>query len=54
MIHPPGRRMAGIWYSVRRPMERASIYMIDADGKDIERLTFQGTHNSAPSWSPAS
>jgi TolB protein len=28
--------------------------MINADGKDLERLTFEGTHNSAPAWSPAS
>jgi TolB protein len=33
---------------------KSHIYMIDADGKDLERLTFEGTHNSAPSWSPAS
>ena len=33
---------------------KSQIYMIDADGKDLERITFTGTHNSAPSWSPAS
>lgn len=32
---------------------KSQIYMINADGKDIERLTFTGTHNSAPAWSPA-
>jgi TolB protein len=33
---------------------RSHIYMIDWDGKNLERLTFEGTHNSAPAWSPAS
>lgn len=33
---------------------KSHIYMINTDGKDLERLTFVGTHNSAPSWSPAS
>ncbi|SLM46356.1 TolB protein, periplasmic protein involved in the tonb-independent uptake of group A colicins [Nitrospira japonica] len=33
---------------------KSHIYMIDSDGKNLERLTFEGTHNSAPSWSPAS
>jgi TolB protein len=33
---------------------KSQIYMINADGKDLERLTFVGTHNSAPAWSPAS
>ena len=33
---------------------KSHIYMINADGKDLERLTFEGTHNSAPTWSPAS
>lgn len=32
---------------------KSQIYMINADGKDLERLTFTGTHNSAPAWSPA-
>lgn len=33
---------------------KSHIYMINADGKDLERLTFTGVHNSAPAWSPAS
>ena len=33
---------------------QSHIYMINADGKDLERITFTGRHNSAPSWSPAS
>jgi TolB protein len=33
---------------------KSQIYMINVDGKDLERLTFVGTHNSAPAWSPAS
>lgn len=33
---------------------KSQIYMMNADGKDLERITFTGTHNSAPSWSPAS
>ena len=33
---------------------KSHIYMINADGKDLERITFTGTHNSAPTWSPAS
>ena len=33
---------------------KSQIYMINVDGKDLERITFTGTHNSAPSWSPAS
>lgn len=33
---------------------KSQIYMINADGKDLERVTFTGTHNSAPAWSPAS
>ncbi len=33
---------------------KSHIYMIDSDGKNAERLTFEGTHNSAPTWSPAS
>jgi TolB protein len=32
---------------------KSQIYMINADGKDLERITFTGTHNSAPAWSPA-
>lgn len=33
---------------------KSHIYMINADGKDLERITHTGTHNSAPAWSPAS
>ncbi len=33
---------------------KSQIYMINADGKDLERITYSGTHNSAPTWSPAS
>ncbi|MBM4139401.1 MAG: Tol-Pal system beta propeller repeat protein TolB [Nitrospira sp.] len=33
---------------------KSQIYMINADGKDLEQITFTGTHNSAPTWSPAS
>lgn len=33
---------------------KSQLYMINADGKDLERITFTGTHNSAPTWSPAS
>ena len=33
---------------------KSHIYMINADGRDRERITFTGTHNSAPAWSPAS
>ena len=33
---------------------KSQIYMINVDGKDLERITFTGAHNSAPSWSPAS
>lgn len=33
---------------------QTQIYMINADGKDLERITFTGRHNSAPAWSPAS
>lgn len=33
---------------------KSHIYMINADGKDLERITHAGTHNSAPAWSPAS
>lgn len=33
---------------------KSHIYMINTDGKDLERITYSGTHNSAPSWSPAS
>ena len=33
---------------------QSQIYMINADGKDLERITFNGRHNSAPAWSPAS
>ncbi|HMS83998.1 MAG TPA: Tol-Pal system beta propeller repeat protein TolB [Nitrospira sp.] len=33
---------------------KSHIYMINVDGKDLERITFTGTHNSAPAWSPAS
>ncbi|MBL8037252.1 MAG: Tol-Pal system beta propeller repeat protein TolB [Nitrospira sp.] len=33
---------------------KSHIYMINVDGKDLERITFTGTHNSAPTWSPAS
>ncbi|MDH4185445.1 MAG: Tol-Pal system beta propeller repeat protein TolB [Nitrospira sp.] len=47
---PDGRHLA---YSSTAD-GKSQIYMINADGKDIERLTFVGTHNSAPSWSPAS
>ena len=32
---------------------KSHIYMVDTDGKDLERITFGGTHNSSPSWSPA-
>ncbi len=33
---------------------KSHIYMINADGRDLERITFTGTHNGAPAWSPAS
>ncbi|MGQ0810848.1 MAG: Tol-Pal system beta propeller repeat protein TolB [Nitrospiraceae bacterium] len=33
---------------------KSHIYMINTDGKDLERLTVEGAHNSAPAWSPAS
>ena len=33
---------------------KSHLYMINADGRDLERITFTGTHNSAPAWSPAS
>jgi TolB protein len=33
---------------------KSQIYMINVDGKDLERITVTGTHNSAPAWSPAS
>ncbi len=32
---------------------KSHIYMINADGKDLERLTYGGTHYSSPAWSPA-
>jgi TolB protein len=32
---------------------KSQIFMINADGKDLERITFTGSHNSAPAWSPA-
>lgn len=32
---------------------KSQIYMINVDGKDLERVTFTGVHNSAPAWSPA-
>jgi TolB protein len=32
---------------------KSQIYMVNADGKDLERLTYTGAHNSAPAWSPA-
>ncbi|MCP9465074.1 MAG: Tol-Pal system beta propeller repeat protein TolB [Nitrospira sp.] len=33
---------------------KSHIYMINVDGKDLERITHSGTYNSAPAWSPAS
>jgi TolB protein len=32
---------------------KSHIYMINTDGKDLERLTYGGTHYSSPAWSPA-
>lgn len=32
---------------------KTQIFMINSDGKDLEQLTFTGSHNSMPAWSPA-
>ena len=31
---------------------KSHIYMVNADGTDLERLTVAGSHYSAPAWSP--
>ena len=28
------------------------LYVINADGTDLRRLTFEGPYNTSPSWSP--
>ncbi|MDP6931481.1 MAG: Tol-Pal system beta propeller repeat protein TolB [Myxococcota bacterium] len=30
----------------------AQIYVMNADGSDVRRVTFKGTHNTDPTWSP--
>jgi TolB protein len=53
MTRRPGLPTAGISRSVRPVDGKSHIYMVDTDGKGLERITFGGTHNSSPSWSPA-
>ncbi len=30
---------------------KTHVYMVNSDGKELEQLTFSGTHNSMPAWS---
>ena len=29
------------------------VYKVDADGSNVQRLTYAGDYNASPSWSPA-
>ena len=47
-VSPDGRRIA--FQSDRNGT--LDIYVMNADGSNIERLTYSGTDNYAPAWSP--
>ncbi|MGB0911610.1 MAG: Tol-Pal system beta propeller repeat protein TolB, partial [Nitrospirales bacterium] len=31
---------------------RPQVYIMDADGSNVRRLTYEGDYNAAPTWSP--
>lgn len=45
---PDGRRVA----FVSERSGGAQIYVANADGSGVQRVTFQGSHNTDPAWSP--
>lgn len=47
-LSPDGSKIAFSSERGGRPM----IYVMNADGSNIKRLTFKGDYNSSPSWSP--
>lgn len=47
-LSPDGSKIAFSSERGGRPM----IYVMNSDGSNIKRLTFQGEYNSSPSWSP--
>lgn len=47
-LSPDGSKIAFSSERGGRPM----IYVMDADGTNVKRLTFKGIYNSSPSWSP--
>lgn len=47
-LSPDGSRIAFSSERGGRPM----IYVMNADGSNVKRLTFKGIYNSSPSWSP--
>jgi len=47
-VSPNGSKIAFSSERGGRPM----IYVMNADGSNVKRLTFKGAYNSSPSWSP--
>lgn len=47
-LSPDGSKIAFSSERGGRPM----IYVMNSDGSNLKRLTFQGEYNSSPSWSP--
>lgn len=47
-LSPDGSKIAFSSERGGRPM----IYVMNADGSNVKRLTFKGAYNSSPSWSP--
>lgn len=47
-VSPDGKKVA---FSSDRP-GRTMIYVMDADGSGVKRLTFAGQFNASPAWSP--
>lgn len=50
VMSPDGKKIAFSSTRAGRPM----IYVMDADGSNVKRLTFAGEYNSTPAWSPDS
>ena len=46
---PDGRHLV---YRSTHDTRRGDLYMMNVDGKEVERLTFNGAHNGSPAWSP--
>lgn len=47
-VSPDGKKVAFSSDRSGRPM----VYVMDIDGKNVKRLTFEGKYNASPAWSP--